>query len=68
MKRQHCWAIKRKVGGFVLSPINREYWEADRTMLFRTKKQAEAWLLSNAFWNPKAYVVRVTITIKEYGE
>lgn len=67
MKRMHCWALKIKRGGFVQTQP-REYWEADRTLLFRAKKQAEGWLSSNLFWNPKAEVVRVTITIKEYME
>lgn len=67
MKRVHCWAIKIKRGGFVnMQPVN--YWEADRTLLFRTKKQAESWLASNLFWNPKGEVVKVTLTVKEYGQ
>jgi hypothetical protein len=68
VKRQHCWALRIKSGKFVNAPIVQNFWEADRTLLFRTKKMAEAWLSSNKFWNPKAYVVRVTITIKEFGE
>lgn len=66
MKRIQCWGIKNKQGKFVLAPI-RDYWEADRTLLFRTRKQAQAWLLSNQFWNPKGEVVKLTITVKEYG-
>lgn len=65
MKRKICWAIKIKNGGFVNFPP-REYWEADRTMVFRTKKQAEGWLASNQFWNPKGTVVKAVITVKEY--
>ena len=66
MKKTYCWGIKIRRGGFVNYPP-REYWEADRTMLFRTKKQAEGWLASNQFWNPKAEVVRVLVTVKEFG-
>ncbi len=67
MKRIQCWAIKSKRGGFVNSqPIN--YWEADRTMLFRTRKQAQAWLASNHFWALKGDVVKVVMTIRENGE
>lgn len=68
MKKQNAWALKNKTNGFVKSPLTKHFWEADRTLLFRTKKQAEAWLASNTFWNPKAEVVRVVITIREYGE
>ena len=67
MKRHHCWAIKIKRGGFVNAQPT-HYWEADRTLLFRTKKQGESWLSSNQFWNPKAEVVKVTLIVKEYGE
>jgi hypothetical protein len=67
MKRLHGWAIKMKNGGFVQNQ-NREFWEADRTIVFRTRKQAESWLAGNEFWNPKASVARVTLTVKEYGE
>jgi hypothetical protein len=59
-----CWAIKIKRGGFVQAQP-REYWEADRTLLFRNKKQAEAWLSSNRFWNPKGEVVKVNVNIEE---
>lgn len=67
MKRTICWGIKIRRGGYV-NAQPREYWEADRTLLFRTKKQAEAWLSSNRFWNPKGEVVRIVIIVKEYGE
>ncbi len=67
MKRLHCWAIKIKRGGFVnVQPTN--YWEADRTMLFRTQKQAKAWLASSRFWESKGTVVKVTVIVKEYSE
>jgi hypothetical protein len=67
VKRLHCWAIKIKRGGFVnVQPTN--YWEADRTMLFRTQKQAKAWLASSRFWESKGTVVKVTVIVKEYSE
>ena len=67
MKRTICWGIKIKRGGFVnAQPVN--YWEPDRTLLFKSKKQAEGWLTGNQFWNPKAEVAKVVLTVKEYGE
>ena len=67
MKRTICWAIKIRRGGYVNSQPS-HYWEADRTLLFKNKKQADAWLASNQFWNPKGEVVKVVLTLKEYGE
>jgi hypothetical protein len=49
-----------------VQPTN--YWEADRTMLFRTQKQAKAWLASSRFWESKGTVVKVTVIVKEYSE
>ena len=65
MKKNNCWAIKIKGGKFVNRAPD-QFWEADRTLLFRTRKQAQSWLSSNAFWNPKGEVVKVTVTVKEY--
>jgi hypothetical protein len=66
MARREAWAIKTKREYFVNYPP-REYWEADRTMLFRTRRQAQAWLKENQFWALKGEVVKVIVTVKEYG-
>jgi hypothetical protein len=42
------------------------YWEADRTLLFRNRKQAEAWLANNPYWTGRGEVMKVTVIIKEY--
>ena len=66
MSKKTAWAIKTKRNYFVnYAPT--QFWEADRTMLFRTRRQAQAWLKENQFWALKADVVKVTITVKEYG-
>ena len=64
MSKKTAWAIKTFRNNFVNRPPQM-YWEADRVMLFRTKKQAMDWLVASIYWSPKAKVVRVTITIKE---
>lgn len=68
MKKKSCWALKMKYGKFVNQPIINNYWEGDRTLLFRSKKLAQQWLDNSQFWKGKAEVAKVTITIKEYGE
>ena len=68
MKRKDCWALKMKYGKFVNKPITNNFWEGDKTMLFRSKRTAQEWLDSNQFWKTKAEVVKVIVTIKEYGE
>lgn len=67
MAKRIAWAIKTKRDYFVNKPPQ-FYWEAERTMLFRTRKQAYAWLASNNFWGKRAEVVKVVFSIKEYGE
>lgn len=68
MKKKFCWALKIKYGKFVNQPILHNYWEADRTMLFRTKKFAQEWLDRDPFWKGRAEVVKVMMTVKETGE
>lgn len=68
MKRKQCWAIKIKTGKFVNQPIIQNYWEADRTLLFRSKKFAEQWLENNPFWSQKCSVVKTIVIVKEVGE
>lgn len=65
MSKRTAWAIKTKRDYFVNKPPQ-HYWEADRTLLFRTRKQAETWLAANNFWGGKAEVAKVTVTVKEY--
>ena len=65
MSKKQAWAVKTNRNCFVNKPPQ-FYWEADRTLLFRTKKQAETWLAANNFWSSKAEVVKVTVTVKEY--
>ena len=68
MKKKICWALKIKYEKFVNQPVFANYWEGDRTLLFRTKKMAQEWLKNSEFWKGKAEPVKVTVTIKEYGE
>lgn len=49
-------------------PFDTKYWEAERTMTFRTRKFAQAWLDNDPFWKSKGDVVKVTITVREAGE
>jgi len=35
-------------------PFDTKYWEAERTMTFRTRKFAQAWLDNDPFWKGKA--------------
>ena len=65
MSKKLSWAIKTQRGNFVNRPPL-IHWEADRVLLFRTKKQAQEWLEKSIYWGPKAQVVRVTVTVKEY--
>lgn len=65
MSKKTAWAIKTKRDYFINKPPQ-FYWEADRTLLFRTRKQAETWLAVNNFWEGRAAVVKVTVTVKEY--
>ena len=67
MSKKVAWAIKTKRDNFVNRPPQ-FVWEADRTLLFRTRKQAETWLINNSYWGPKAHVTKVTHTVKEYME
>jgi hypothetical protein len=68
VKKTTCWAIKLKRGKFVCIPFDMKYWEAERTMTFRTRKFAQAWLDNDPFWKGKGDVVKVTITVREAGE
>lgn len=65
MSKKIAWAIKSSRDNFVNRPPE-YFWEADRTMLFRTRKQAQLWLDGQQFWKGRASVVKVVITIKEY--
>lgn len=65
MSKKTAWAIKTKRDYFVNRPPE-FYWEADRTLLFKTRKQATNWLSANNYWGNKAVVVKVTVTVKEY--
>lgn len=67
MSKKTAWAIKTKRDNFVNRPPQ-QFWEADRTLLFRTRKHAETWLQNNNYWGPKAEVAKVTVTVKEYME
>lgn len=65
MSKKTAWAIKTTGNSFVNRPPE-FYWEADRTLLFRNKRQAEAWLANNPYWTGRGEVVKVTVIIKEY--
>ena len=68
MKKTTCWAIKLKHGKFVQHPLDMKYWEAERTMTFRTRKFAQDWLEGNPFWKGRGEVMKVTITVRGEGE
>lgn len=68
MKKTRCWAIKNNMGKFVNRSLDEKFWEADRTLLFRTRKYAQAWLNSNPYWNGRATIVKAIVTVREFGE
>ena len=68
MKRIECWAIKVKGGKFINREWINNFWEADKVLTFRTRKDAKKWLEENPFWRGKGEVVKVTVTVKEIGE
>lgn len=68
MKKTTCWAIKLKRGKFVCQTFISNFWDAERTMTFRTKKVAKEWLKNNPFWNGKGEVIKVIVTVREVGE
>jgi len=65
MSKKTAWAIKTMRNTFVNRPPQM-FWEADRVLLFRTRKQAQTWLENSIYWSPKARVVKVQCIIKEY--
>lgn len=66
MSKKEAWAIKTKRGNFVNNP-SALHWEANRTMLFRTQKEARMWLENDVYWKPLAKVVKVYLIVKEVG-
>lgn len=64
MSKKTAWAIRTKRDYFVNRPPD-FYWEADRTLLFRNRKQAQVWLDNNPFWTGRGQVVKVSVVIKE---
>lgn len=67
MSKKVAWAIKTRRDTFVNQPPQ-NFWEAERTMLFRTRKQAQTWLGNSHYWIKKGEAVKVTVTIREYME
>lgn len=65
MSKKVAWAIKTSRNTFVNQPPQ-QFWEADRTLLFRTRKQAQTWLSNSNYWGKKAEPVKVTVIVKEY--
>lgn len=60
---KRCWAISRN-GSLVQD--HSDYSRPVRTMLFRTKTHATAWLEDNPYWvKLKAKPVKIKVTITE---
>lgn len=59
-----CWALQDKRGRFVQHDAV-VHFEAMRTVTFRSRKEAFAWLAQDRFWLGKAVPVRVKITVQE---
>ena len=65
MSKKIAWAIRTNRNTFVNQPPQ-QFWEADRTLLFRTRKQAQTWLSNSHYWGKKAEPVKVSVIVKEY--
>lgn len=59
-----CWALQDKRGRFVQHDAV-VHFEAMRTVTFRSRKEAFAWLAQDRFWLGKAVPVKVKITVQE---
>lgn len=60
-----CWAVRTR-HGFVQD--NYDPFQPFRTILFRSRKHAHAWLEDNQYWvRLKAEPVKVKVTVAEYG-
>ena len=58
-----CWALQYQRG---LVQDKYDYSKPVHTLLFRTRRHAEAWLEENPYWvKLKARAVRVKVTINE---
>ena len=64
--KSRAWALRDKYGRFVLTHDDPRH--PFRTYVFRTRREAESWLLANVYWRNKATAVAVTITVKELYE
>jgi hypothetical protein len=64
MSKKMAWAIKTKKDNFV-NRLPEFHWEAERTMLFRTQRDAERWLKGQPYWEGRAEPCRVKVTIEE---
>ena len=59
-----CWALQDKRGRYVQHDAV-VHFEAMRTVTFRTRKEALAWVKEDRFWHGRAEPVKVKITIQE---
>ena len=59
-----CWALKYKRGRYVQHDAV-VHFEAMRTVTFRSRKEALAWLQEDRFWFGKATPIKVKITVQE---
>ena len=59
-----CWALQDKRGRYVQHDAV-VHFEAMRTVTFRSRREALAWLAEDRFWFGRAKPVKVKIEIKE---
>jgi hypothetical protein len=67
MIKIRCWALQDKRGRFVQRPdlLHYQFVVPFKTMTFRTRKDAQTFLDTDAYWFAKAKPVRVIIRVEE---
>lgn len=63
LKKSYCYALQDKRNRYV-QDVEADPQIAFRTLTFRTKRDAIAWLSINSYWKTKASVVKVKIKIE----
>ena len=62
--KKKAWGLKTKHGSLINRPPT-HHWEAERVLLFRTRKQAKSYLENDQYWEGRAVPVRVTYEVRE---
>ena len=65
--KKHCWALKINKTNRFVARIPTAHWEVPTTILFRTRKHADAWLIEqdNSYWQLRAKPMKVRVQIIE---